>query len=201
MSSRNSCRTKVIGLTGGIASGKNFVAEIFAKKGAVVFDADKEVHNLLEFDKSTIDQVRKQFPESFIDEKIDRKILGKAVFANEDKLRILEKILHPKVRKKYREFVIGAKKDNKKFVVLNVPSLLETKAYKSDFVIAIVAPLTVRKKRFMARSKNSDLKTFNQIRAKQMTDLERKKHADFVIKNDKTREAIEQQVDIILQKI
>ena len=57
---------KIIGLTGGVASGKNFVAEIFAQKGAVIFDADKEVHRLLDSDKSTISKVKKIFPESFL---------------------------------------------------------------------------------------------------------------------------------------
>lgn len=95
---------KIIGLTGGIASGKNFIAEIFAKNGAVIFDADVEVHKLLESDKSTIEEVINSFPESFIEQKINRKILGKIVFSNSKKLEILEKILHPKVRKKYQSF-------------------------------------------------------------------------------------------------
>jgi len=100
---------KIIGLTGGIASGKNFVAEILAKKDAAIFDADKEVHKLLESDKSTILEVSKKFSQSFIDKKINRKILGEIVFSPGEKgakkLKILEKIIHPKIRKNHLEFL------------------------------------------------------------------------------------------------
>ncbi len=183
MSGKNSFRTTVVGLTGGIAAGKNFVADIFAKNGAIIFDADKEVHQLLESDKSTVEEVVKNFSESLVDGKIDRKILAKIVFSNEEKLRILEKILHPKVRQKYQEFLAYAQKQKIKLVVLNVPLLLEAEGYKSDYIVAITAPLELRKKRYLLRSKNSDLKTFNKIRRKQLSDLERKKRADFVIRN------------------
>lgn len=201
MSGRNPFRTTVIGLSGGIASGKNLVAEIFAQKGAAIFDADKEVHKLLESDESTIAAVKKFFSESFVEGKIERKILGKIVFADEKKLRALEKILHPKVQKKYREFVAQAKKNKKEFVVLNVPLLLESETYKCDYVIAITAFLALRKKRFLARSKNSDLKIFNQIRAKQISDSTRKKRADFVITNNETKEDLVTKIEKILRVV
>jgi dephospho-CoA kinase len=190
---------KIIGLTGGIASGKNFVAEVFAKNGAVVFDADKEVHQLLELDKSTFREVNKFFPESVIDKKIDRKILGKIVFDPKDKsgkkLKILEKILHVKVRKKYQEFLKKSKKEKQKFAVLNIPLLLETEGYDCDKIVAIITSKAIQKKRFLERAKKNHPKIFaaekknfekkfEQIRSKQLSNLERKKRADFVIKND-----------------
>ncbi len=179
---------KIIGLTGGIASGKNFVADIFAKSGAAVFDADKEVHKLLEFDKSTIDEVRKNFPESFIDQKVNRKTLGKIVFADAKKLKILEEILHPKVRKNYQLFLKNSKAQNKEIAVLNIPLLLETKGYECNAILAITVSPSIQKKRFLARAMKTsqenkkDLeKKFFQIAAKQMTNKERKSCADFVI--------------------
>ena len=84
---------KIIGLTGGIASGKNFVAEIFQKNGAAVFDADKEVHELLESHVEAIKEVKENFPESVIGKKISRKLLGQIVFLDSQKLKILEKII------------------------------------------------------------------------------------------------------------
>jgi dephospho-CoA kinase len=80
---------KIIGLTGGIASGKNFVAEIFQKNGAAVFDADKEVHELLESHAEAIKEVKENFPESVIGKKISRKLLGQIVFSDPQKLKIL----------------------------------------------------------------------------------------------------------------
>lgn len=196
---------KIIGLTGGIASGKNFVAEIFAQKGAVIFDADKEVHKLLELDKSVIIQVRNFFLESFVEGKIDRKILGKIVFANPQKLEILEKILHPKVRKKYEEFLAEAQKSQKKLAVLNIPLLLETKAYKCDKIVAIIAPPSAQKRRFLARAKNATEsekknleKKFEQIRSKQISNSERKASADFVVNSGVSKSFTAEQVEWII---
>lgn len=183
---------KIIGLTGGVASGKNFVAEVFAKNGAAIFDADKEVHQLLESDKSTFREVQKFFPEAIIEKKISRKILGKIVFNDEKKLKILEKILHPKIRKKHLEFLKSAKKSGKKLAVLNIPLLLEKEGYKCDQTLAIIASKAIQKKRFLERAKKNDPKNFlrdkkdlekkfEQIRSKQISNLERKKRADFVI--------------------
>ena len=186
---------KIIGFSGGIASGKNLVAEIFSKNGAAVFDADKEVHALLEADKSTIAAIKKNFPESFVEKKINRKILGEIVFADEKKLKILEKILHPKVRKNYQSFIKKSRQEKRGLVVLNIPLLLETKGYECDLVIAVIASKTLRKKRFLERAKKQNPKNFlaekknlekkfEQILKKQMDDKQRKERADFVIKND-----------------
>ena len=190
---------KIIGLTGGIASGKNFIAEIFAKNGAVIFDADVEVHKLLESDKSTIEEVINSFPESFIEQKINRKILGKIVFSNSKKLEILEKILHPKVRKKYQSFLDKSKKEGKKLVILNIPLLLEKKGYEYDKIIAVISTKSIQRKRFLARTKEfypetfaeekeNLIKQFEKIFLKQTTNKDRKKVADFVIDNTKSKD-------------
>jgi dephospho-CoA kinase len=196
---------KIIGLTGGIASGKNFVAEIFAQNGAAVFDADFEVHQLFASDKLVIERIKKNFPESFIEGKIERKILGKIVFGDAEKLAILEKILHPKVREKYQEFLVNAQKSKKKIVVLNIPLLLEKQGYSCDKIVALLAPKSVRKRRFLARCRKNNPKIFAaekknfeekflQICANQITDLERKSKADFVINSNKSKLEIEAQI-------
>jgi dephospho-CoA kinase len=199
---------KIIGLTGGIASGKNFVADIFAKNGAAVFDADKEVHNLLESDKLTIDEVKKNFPTSFVKQKIDRKILGKIVFFDAEKLKILEEIIHPKVRKNYQLFLKNFKIQNKKIAVLNIPLLLETKGYECDKVLAITVSPSIQKKRFLSRSmkfskesKQSLEKKFSQILAKQMTNKQRKSRADFVIDTNCSKSAVVKKVKEFLDTV
>ena len=194
---------KIIGLTGGIASGKNFVAEIFAQNNAAIFDADIEVHKLMESDKLTIQAVKKNFPESFIDARIDRKILGKIVFADAKKLKILEKIIHPKVREKYQNFLKKSESEKRKFAVLNIPLLLETKAYKCDKIVAIIASPSVQKKRFLARLEKVDNwevleKKFEQIRSKQISNEERKKVADFVVNTNGGKSDVVNQVKNII---
>lgn len=198
---------KIIGLTGGIASGKNFVAEAFAKKGAVVFDADVEVHKLLQSSKSTIQKVRDFFPESFVNKKIDRKILGKIVFSNTKKLDVLEKILHPEVRKIYQKFLQKARKEKNKIIILNIPLLLERQGYECDYIIAILVSKKVQKERFLQREKKknpqaitSELnKKFKQIIGNQLSNAERKKAANFVIKNSSSKAETLKQVEEILR--
>lgn len=200
---------KIIGLSASIASGKNFIAEIFAENGCAIFDADAEVHELLASHKLTILEVKKHFPESFIDKKIDRKILGKIVFENQKKLQILEKIIHQKVRQNYQDFLKKAQKNNIEFVVLNIPLLLESKGYECDYIVAIIAKRSEQIKRFVAREKLKNLQSltkdlkqkFKQIIAKQVSNQIRKKHADFIIQNDCLKSDAEKQVKEILKKI
>ncbi|MBP7710828.1 MAG: dephospho-CoA kinase [Rickettsiales bacterium] len=199
---------KIIGLTGGIASGKNFVAEIFAQNGAAVFDADFEVHQLFASDKSVIAAVMKNFPDSFVEGKIERKILGKIVFSDAKKLEILEKILHPKVREKYQEFLANAQKSKKKIAVLNIPLLLETQGYKCDKIVAIVASPSIQKRRFLARHKKTTAtekknleKKFEQIRSKQISNSERKSGADFVVNSGGSKRFTVEQVEKIIKTV
>lgn len=212
MSGNNSSRIKIIGLTGGIASGKNFVAEIFAQNGAAIFDADKEVHDLLALDKSTILEVKKNFPTSFVDRKIDRKILGKIIFSDKKKLNILEKIIHPRVRKRHLEFLQQAQKEEKKIAVLNVPLLLENKGYECDKIIAILVSPSIQKKRYLRRIKKHHLqdfasnkksfeKKFDKINSLQITNSERKKLADFIVNTNASKADTLRQVLKIIKVI
>lgn len=222
MSGENSNRTavkltnnflvKIIGLSGGIASGKNFVADVFAKNGAAIFDADKEVHMLLESDTATISEIKKKFPKSFAAGKIDRKLLGEIVFNDQNKLRVLEKILHEKVRQNYQKFLAKAKKEKHKLAVLNIPLLHETDSYKCDKIVAIIASESLRKKRFLARARKKDprnfvkesnnlAKKFEQIIANQLTNLERKSLADFVVNTNKSKAEVVRQVQKIIMEL
>lgn len=203
---------RIIGLSGGVASGKNFIAEIFAKKGAALFDADKEVHNLLQSNSEIISQIRNNFPESFIDNKINRKILGEIVFNNKEKLEKLEEILHPKVRQNYQKFLKKAHQHNKKLVILNIPLLLEKGGYKCDKIIAIIIPEKTQKQRFLQRhlklNKNYFTQNliqleqrFYQIKSKQFNNLQRKQQADFIIFNGLSKYYTLQQINKICSKM
>lgn len=199
---------KIIGLTGGIASGKNFVADIFKSKGAAIFDADFEVHKLLESDQNIIAEVSNAFPGSCIDAKIDRKILGKIVFQNKDKLQILEDIIHPIIRQEYYKFLERSESEGRELVLLNIPLLLEKKGYECDKIIAITIDPEIQKERFLERfkkSNNSDFtdldERFNKITASQMSNSQRESLADFVIDNSGSREEFINQIEDLLIKI
>ncbi len=188
---------KIIGLTGGIAAGKNFVSEIFSKEGAWIFDADKESHKILEENQEIILLVIEKFPQAAQNNKICREILGKIVFGDAKNLKILEEIIYPNVRKNYQEFLKKAKNEGAEMLVLNVPLLLEKQGYEYDFLVVVVADLKLRNERFIKRELAKRPREvfeleqkFSRIIARQMSDEDRTKNADFVINCNESEEDI-----------
>jgi len=218
---------KIIGITGGIASGKNFVANIFARNGAAIFDADEEVHKIFISDRALILKVGKVFPQSLVEKKnlvdnrkistknlvqkieifqeIDRKILSKIVFSDAKKLKILEDIIHPIIRKKYEEFLQKSRQENRKIAALNIPLLLEKQGYKCDKIISLLIPPSLQKRRFFSRNKNESKqeleKKFKNIIKFQLSNKERKDKSDFVIHTRFSKAKTTEQVKKILQKL
>ena len=92
-------------LTGSIAMGKSTTASMFYRRKIPVFDADKVVHNLFNRDGAVLRLVEKQFPSAVTDNRVDRAILGKIVFGDPNRLRILESIIHPLVDIERKRFV------------------------------------------------------------------------------------------------
>lgn len=196
----------IIGLTGGVASGKSFVQDILRWDKIPVFDADYEVHQLIAENKKVILAIKKSFPSSIVNDKIDRKLLGLEVFGNKEKLAKLEQIIYPSLHKKEAEFIKENKRKKAKFVVLNIPLLLEKKRYQNcDKVIAILASKQIRFERFKKRFKNENLlevkKRFNQIISNQTTDLQRKSKADFLIYNSSSKAFCTRQIKSIIKTI
>lgn len=202
---------KIIGLTGGVASGKNFIADLFAKKGALIFDADKEVHDILFNDQEAVSLINQTFPAAIINDKVDRKSLGEIVFNDDNKLRLLESIIHPKVKQRYNIFLKKAQESDAKMIVLNIPLLLESKNYEADIIIAITASKTIRKQRFTQRYRQQNPGSnltddelshkFDLIRQQQLSDKERSRNADFVISNDLSKDHAINQVEVIVLKL
>jgi len=181
----------IIGLTGGVASGKNFIASCFERFRVPVFDADLEVHKLFFSDAEVFNKVKQSFPESIINNKIDRKILGPIVFADKIKLQNLEQIIHPSLKKKEDIFIKNCRTNRRKIVILNIPLLFEKGGYKRCHKnIAVITPIKTQFHRFQNRLKSigvSDLdliyKQFNNITKHQTNNLQRKRLADYVIYN------------------
>lgn len=203
---------KIIGITGGIASGKNTVCDFFIQAGGVVFDADLTVHEILDSDKETINQVAKKFPDSLVNGKINRKILGSIALKHSNQLEVLESIIHPRVQEKYQEFLENAKNLGKKFVILNIPLLLETQTYKCDVIIAVIADKEVRKERFLQREKdknpqffekNKDFLTdrFENFINNQISDLTRIEKSDIVIENNSSLKELEEVTTQVIEEI
>ena len=203
---------KIIGLSGGIASGKNTVADIFHELGIGVFDADAVVHNLYLQDQEIIKLVAQNFLESFDGKIINRKILSALISQNPSQIHILEKIIHPKIREIYQNFLEKNLQKKSNFVVINIPLLLESNQYKADKIIAIIADEKTRQDRYIQRvvadlkNANPDLinelkNKFLMLKNKQISDEERIKKADFIIYNDGDLADLKQKTLDVYQKL
>ncbi len=199
----------IIGLTGGVASGKNFVASQFRKLKIPVFDADLEVHKLLANDKEILLQVQQNFSKAVVDGKIDRKILGEEVLEDKQKLQNLEKIIYPKLRKKENLFIKNSQVRHQKIVVLNIPLLFEKGGYKRcDKTVVVIASNLIQLQRFKDRFKSKNIdkqllyKKFKNITNQQLDNWQRKKQADFLIYSGLNKGFTVKQVkDLLFTKI
>jgi len=201
---------KIIGLTGGVASGKNFIADWFLNLGIPVFDADNEVHKIFTHDRQILEAIRKAFPDAVEQDQINRKKLGKVVLNHRSNLDILENLIHPLVRKKEDEFIRKSGLEGHKLVILNIPLLLEKKDYyRCDKIITIIIPKIIQKYRFIKRAKEKNPKEsiieladkFELIYKNQLTNYQKKKLADFTIYNGLTKGFTLKQIKKIYQKL
>ncbi|WP_455476092.1 dephospho-CoA kinase [Bartonella sp. B17] len=184
---------KIIGLTGSIAMGKSTVADFFKQAGISVFSADEVVHQLYD-SEPTLSLIERTFPSVVENGKVNRLKLSKILINDSEKLQILEKIIHPFVRKKEKEFIDTARQQGKKLVVLEIPLLFETNGEdRVDSIIVVSASPAIQRERAMMRL-NMNKKKFAFINAKQMPDEKKRERADFIIDTGKDLENTRQQV-------
>jgi len=172
----------VIGLTGGIGSGKSTITKYLKNKRIPVFDSDYEVGQLYKNKNKDLIAVIKKITDTnqiIKKTKINKKLLGDIVFNNNKKLKSLEKVIFNKLNKKRKIFL--KKNKNKKLVVLDAPLLFENKINKiCDYVILAKAPLKTRIRRILKRPGMTKLKA-KKIISRQMGDNKKTKLANFIV--------------------
>jgi len=173
--------TKIIGLTGGIGSGKTTVANEFASLGIPVYIADLEARKLMQTD-SVLNLIKAEFGSTVFDNGVlIREKLSEIVFNDSKKLEKLNGIVHPAVKKHFDEWLLEHK--NNPFVIYETAILFESGSYKKcDFVINVEAPLEVRIQRVIERDKTTREKVLERIK-NQWNDEEKSSKSDFIIKN------------------
>lgn len=197
----NQTQTLVLGLTGGIASGKSTLAAHARSLEIPVFDADKAVHVLYENDVAMRQEILAAFPEAEHHGVIDRQKLGAAVFANEERLKQLEAILHPHVRAQEIAFIKNARALGEKIIILEIPLLFETAAETlCDSVIVAAAPESIRKQRAFLRAGMTEEK-WQRIIARQLPELVRRNHADIVIDTSGAPKSACEKFEALLKEI
>ncbi|MDR0433576.1 MAG: dephospho-CoA kinase [Gracilibacteraceae bacterium] len=184
----------IIGLTGGIASGKSSVAAWLRRRGLEIFDADREIHALYD-DPTARERIVAQFgPQCLGTDGIDRRQMGKLVFADPEALRRLENILYPALRAKWLAAVAAAEKKGAPVLIYDVPLLYEKGlADNVDAVWVVYAMPEQQIRRAMERSGLTAAEVESRMSA-QMPLAAKVERADAVIWNDGPWEKTEAQL-------
>ena len=183
-----------VGLTGGIGSGKTTVAKIFQMLGIPVFDADSNAKQIMNTNKIIKKELIAAFGKSiFNDDELDRKKLAAIVFNDEQKLKLLNSIVHPETIKASEDWV---KQQHSKYVIKEAALLFESGSNKElDLVIGVIAPKEIRIERVIARDNTS--KKEAELRITKQNDEEiTKKLCDYSIINDDEHLVIPQVLEL-----
>jgi len=193
----------IVGLSGGIGSGKSTVARMLEERGAVVIDADRIVHELQTPGSPVLDEIAAAFGDGILDADgaLDRDGLGAIVFRDPDARRRLAAIVHPRVGAEMVRRAAAARDAGAPMVVLDIPLLFETlgtgggnaSLYRFDATIVVWAPVALQVERQMQRD-GCDREEAERRVAAQMPLAEKKALADHVIDNSDGLDATERQV-------
>jgi dephospho-CoA kinase len=186
---------KVVGITGGIGSGKTTVCKVFEILGVPVFYADDEAKKL--YEEATIkSKVVKLFGKKIVGKKneIDKKKLAELVFSNSVLLAKLNALIHPQVGKIFR--VWKRKQKRAKIVIREAAIMIESKTYKDlDFLITVNSSKEQRVKRILSKG-SFGVEDIKQRMSEQLSDKERSKYADAIVVNDENKSLIKQVVKL-----
>ena len=200
----------VIGLTGGIGTGKSTVSQILRNKGFSVIDLDVISHKVIEF-PSVVEKIVKNFGKEVLENNennndgnrtVSREKLGKIIFSNREKRFTLNSIMHPEIlrimHKKILECESKNEKENK-IIFVEIQLLFEVQWEKEfDYILLVAAKRDIQVRRVLERDKRSEKEAWNIINSQMSLDEKRGK-SDFVIENDGNIDDLNRKVDKFLK--
>ncbi|MCI1590157.1 dephospho-CoA kinase [Heyndrickxia oleronia] len=193
---------KIIGLTGGIASGKSTVSNLLRRKGFAIVDADIAARKVVEIGKDAYKQIVEAFGPEILqqDQNLDRKKLGTIVFHDEEKRLMLNQIVHPAVREYMQKEKETALKQGKETVIMDIPLLFESNlGFMVDQTILVYVEQSIQLQRLMDRNQFTEAEAMARIQS-QMPLEEKIEKSDAVINNNGTIDETEQQLNEIITK-
>ena len=185
-----------IGILGDIGSGKSYVARSF---GYPVFDADHEVSRLYDQNKSVYKKLKKLLPDYIYNFPIDKMQLSNAILANNSNLKKIVKVVHKEIKFKLRSFL--KKNKYKKFVILDIPLLLENKINLKKDVLIYVESKKIDILKNLKKRKNFNIKILKKFKKIQLPLDYKRKNSNFIIKNKFTKKSINVEIKKILKKL
>ena len=197
MTSRD--RPYIVGLTGSIGMGKSTVAQMFVDEDVPLFDADAAVHQLQGPGGALVDAIEALFPGSTGSQGVDRQKLGAAVLGDPAALQQLERLIHPAVGEMRLAFL--EKHRDRPMILFDIPLLFEKSGAEGvDHIVVVSAGAEDQRARVLARPGMTEQR-FEQIKALQMPDAEKRKRADSVIDTSLPQAETRQQVQKLVQKL
>ncbi|MCD6217046.1 dephospho-CoA kinase [bacterium] len=190
----------IIGITGGIGSGKSTVANLFRERGFHIIDADDVARDVVKPGSELLIKITTHFGKDILnrDGSLNRAKLASIVFQNQKEREYLEQILHPKI---ISQIIIQIEKADVKTVIIVVPLLIESGMDKlCDLVIVVIADVETRITRIEKRNTVDRDEILSRINA-QISDTERSENADIIIDNNSDVNELARQVDKVITKI
>ncbi len=189
----------ILGLTGGIGSGKSVASNYFAKLGVKIVDTDVIARQVVQPGTSALHEIKCHFGPTIINThgSLDRKSLRAKIFANDAEKQWLEQLLHPLIIKATEQELNSS---NSKYLILVSPLLIESGRHKlTDRVLVIDSPEVEQLKRAQHRD-NSDEAQIKAIMHKQLSRVERLEYADDIVLNNSNIESLHHQLESLHQK-
>lgn len=183
---------KIVGLTGGIGSGKTTVANMFAELGVPIYNADIEAKKLTASSKLIREKLIRLLGEkTYKNGILDRRYMASKIFNNKELLEATNAIIHPEVAKHFKNWVTH---QNNSYVIKEAAIIFETETQSQyDLIILVTAPKEIRLERVMSRDKISQ-KEVEERMLNQWSDTKKKELSDLIIENldiDNTRKQVE----------
>ncbi len=193
--------TIVVGITGGMASGKSTATAMLKRPGIRCFNADDCAHRLLKNHPEVIRRLAERFPAALEQGMIDRSKLAACVVGDDRALHALEQILHPFIRAEEEAFIARAQRQRLRAVALDIPLLFETGADAlCDLVIAVDASEKRQRRRAFSRPGMSEEK-YRRLRARQLPARTRNQLADSVISSNLGKAQMRRELETILKRV
>ena len=185
-----------LAVVGDIGSGKSHVAKTF---GFPVFNADNEVALLYKKNRKCYNKLKKILPKYIFNFPINKKEVTKAIMANKNNIKKITKIIHPEIKIKMSVFV--KKHRNKKFIVLDIPLLIENKINKKNDILIFVDAKKKEVNKRLRKRPNNNLKIMEKFKKLQLPLEIKKKQSNYLIKNNFNNSMVKKNVKKILRKI
>ena len=188
---------KLIGITGGIGSGKSTIAKVFMSIGYPVYNSDTRAKELINSNEELINSIKLSFGDDLYNSQgLDRKKMASIVFNNPEKLELLNSIIHPAVGKDFEKWI---DLQNTSFILKEAAILFETGIYKSlHKIILVSAPQETRIERVIKRDNTNQEEVLSRMN-NQWSEEKKTELADYVIDNSGNKLVIPQVLEIIKQ--